>query len=410
MKAYILCRFADRSAIYNTWIDDCPIPCVVVDDCVPQWQIPSDAGIVITHMHYRWEEIHALRKMFQESSVPVLILADGILEYRNTWEHPELADGSMFQPLVGHKVACIGRGQARILESWGNPGKAEVVGLPRLDDVLNQEPAPIQSDGMFRLLVATANTPAFDEGQRETVIDSLSLIKERLSVIGKINQREVQTTWRLTDNLEQAVGLPSANEMELADRPTLAEEIDAADAVITTPSTLFLESALKQRPTAILDFHNSPHFVPAAWMINGPQHLDTILSELANPPLPKMLFQETVLHDNLQCRVPAKPRMLDLIQTMVECGKQARSLGETLQFPQRIIDDPDQDSRILRLAPDRFDKSHLVPETNVFLKHRSIRNSFGVELSQLIKRLRYFQDAVRQYGRTGTEDILKHLA
>ena len=333
-------------------------------------------------MHYRWEEIHALRKMFQESSVPVLILADGILEYRNTWEHPELADGSMFQPLVGHKVACIGRGQARILESWGNPGKAEVVGLPRLDDVLNQEPAPIQSDGMFRLLVATANTPAFDEGQRETVIDSLSLIKERLSVIGKINQREVQTTWRLTDNLEQAIGLPPANEMELADRPTLAEEIDAADAVITTPSTLFLESALKQRPTAILDFHNSPHFVPAAWMINGPQHLDTILSELANPPLPKMLFQETVLHDNLQCRVPAKPRMIDLIQTMVEYGKQARSLGETLQFPQRIIDDPDQGFSRVEAS---FDMSHLFPENKVF--QNQDRQQLQVELSQLIKRL-----------------------
>ena len=79
-------------------------------------------------------------------------------------EHPELADGSMFQPLVGHKVACIGRGQARFSNPGGIPGKAEVVGLPRLDDVLNQEPAPIQSDGMFRLLVATANTPAFDEG------------------------------------------------------------------------------------------------------------------------------------------------------------------------------------------------------------------------------------------------------
>ncbi len=186
----------------------------------------------------------------------------------------------------------------------------------------------------------------------------------------------------MTDNLEQAIGLPSANEMELADRPTLAEEIDAADAVITTPSTLFLESALKQRPTAILDFHNSPHFVPAAWMINGPQHLDTILSELANPPLPKMLFQETVLHDNLQCRAPAKPRMLDLIQTMVECGKQARSLGETLQFPQRIIDDPDQGFSRVEAS---FDMSHLFPENKVF--QNQDRQQLQVELSQLIKRL-----------------------
>ena len=34
--------------------------CVVVDEDLSSWQLPADAGIVITHMHYRWEEVHAL--------------------------------------------------------------------------------------------------------------------------------------------------------------------------------------------------------------------------------------------------------------------------------------------------------------------------------------------------------------
>ncbi len=365
-------------------MDDCAIPCVVVDDYMPEWHIPSDAGIVITHMHYRWEEIHALRKIFQETSVPVLILADGILEYRNTWEHPELADGSMFQPLIGHKIACIGRGQARILESWGNPGKAEVIGLPRLDSLLNREPPPIQSEGPFRLLVATANTPAFDQEQRETVIASLSLIKDHLAKIGQIQQREIQVTWRLTDNLEQNIGLPhhQDNELDPIDRPSLEDEIEQADAVITTPSTLYLESVLRKRPTAVLDFHNSPHFVPAAWMIHGPEHLDRTLNELAKPPLPKMLFQQTVLHDQLQCTEPAKPRMIELIRTMIQCGEAARSQGEPLKFPARIIADPDEG--FCRVESD-FNMTRLFPDNEAFQNQNL--NQLQAELSQLIKRL-----------------------
>lgn len=394
LKAYILCRFADRSPIYNTWMTDCPIPCAVVDEDLSSWQLPADAGIVITHMHYRWEEVHALRKIFQASTVPVLVLADGILEYRNTWEHPELADGSMFQPLVGHKIACIGRGQARTLESWGNVGKAEVVGLPRLDDVRQQEPAPIHREGPFRLLVATANTPAFDEAQRVTVVESLEQVKQQLSAVESIDGRTVQIRWRLTDNLEDSIGLPSLEDTEgdADERPTLAAEIDGADAVITTPSTLFLESALRQRPTAILDFHNTPHFVPAAWTIHGPQQIDATLGELANPPLPKMLFQDTSLHDNLQCREPAKPRLLKLIETMVELGRQARSRGEPLQFPQRIIDDPDQGFATVEAS---FDMAELFPDNSAFRNEDP--QKLQAELSQLMKRLETLpQDLVQK--------------
>ncbi len=70
-----------------------------------------------------------------ERGIPTLILADGILEYRNTWEHPQLPAGSLFQPVLGHKIACLGRSQARILESWHNGNRCEVTGSPRFDYV-----------------------------------------------------------------------------------------------------------------------------------------------------------------------------------------------------------------------------------------------------------------------------------
>src|SRR5688572_27537421 len=75
----------------------------------------------------------------QRLGVPVLHVVDGVLEWRNTWENPRSLSEErglpLFQPVLADKIACLGRSQARILESWGNLGRCEVVGAPRLDNL-----------------------------------------------------------------------------------------------------------------------------------------------------------------------------------------------------------------------------------------------------------------------------------
>ena len=179
LRAYILWRHARQSSIYHPWLDQLPLEYEIVDEDPSRWSVPDDAGIVISHMHYRWEEISALQKITENNRVPVLVLVDGILEYRNTWEHPDLLEGCIFQPLCGHKLACIGRGQARVIESWGNPGRCEVVGMPRLDHLNSRPKTSIRTEGPFRLLIATANTPAFTQQQRQSPVDSLQYLIDR---------------------------------------------------------------------------------------------------------------------------------------------------------------------------------------------------------------------------------------
>ncbi len=337
------------------------MPYEIVTQFPLTWSVPDDAAIVITHMHYRWEDVGALRRIMSEGKVPVLILADGILEYRNIFEHPEQGDGSLFQPIVGHKMAVLGRGQARVLESWGNIGKCEVVGSPRIDALLENPAPPVQQAGPFRLLIATANTPAFDARQREAVVESLRLIQQRFEHNKTIDDRPVEINWRLSKGLEQDLGLPEPPPKHL--RSPISGEIDASDAVIVTPSTMFLESLLKLRPTALLDFHNKPHYVPSAWMINAPKHLNQILYELARPPAAKMLFQQTVLHDQLECLTPAVPRLLQLIAEMVRIGGQQRSQNRPLEFPPRILVDPQRG--FAHVEPD-FDMARLYPKNHFF--------------------------------------------
>ena len=366
-RVYILCPFAGESSLYTSWLDRLTVPYTIEHDPAVLWEPPADAGLVVTHMHYRWEDLSVLRRLTTEHpKLPVLVLADGILEYRNVWQHPGLVAGSMFQPLMGHKIACIGRAQARILESWGNVGKCEVVGLPRLDSVVAVKNKKKPKSDKFRLLIATAQTPSFDDTQYQTVVKSLRDLQGWLNNNPKVDGREVEATWRLTAGLDQEIGLPQHDDEVDGQLPPMLDVLADADAVITTPSTVYLESVIKGLPTAILDYHNTPAYVPPAWTISAENQIGQVITELADPPLPKMMFQETTLHDNLECRSPASDRLIELIQSMIECGNKAAVSDSELEYPFRIVADP---SKGFFHVLETFEIERLFPNVETFQNH-----------------------------------------
>lgn len=359
-KVYILYRFAESTGVYEPWMKQLPMPCEIVDGFLPDWAPPADAGILITHSHYTWEDLSTLRRIYESNRVPILILCDGILEYRNTWAHPNLPDGSMFQPVMGHKLACLGRSPARILESWGNVGKCEIVGLPRLDRFFDTTPPPIQPTGTWRLLVTTAMTPAFDEKQFEITLASLRAVKQKLDSMPTIDGRPIEVNWRLTGGIAASLGLPV---VDLRQAPSLLETIDHSDAVITTPSTIYLESAIRKRPTALLDFHNCPQYVSPAWQISAESQIEAVLKELMAAPPAKMLFQATTLHDQLECRTSAQDRLIRLIESMYEIGSKAAATNSPLQFPFRILTD---EQFGMTRVPAEFDLASLFEKNTAF--------------------------------------------
>jgi len=165
-------------------------------------------------------------------------------------------------------------------------------------------------------------------------------------------------------------------------RTPLGEVLDNVDAVITTPSTIYLESLLRKRPTAILDFHNSPKYFSAAWMMGNGNQIGSVVSELASPPDHKLMFQEFVLQDQLECSSPAKPRMLKLIETMVEAGKFARANHQPIELPARILTDSQNG---FASVPADFDLSSLYSNNEAFQDRELDR--LKVELAAAIKRL-----------------------
>jgi ubiquinone/menaquinone biosynthesis C-methylase UbiE len=333
-RGVVLLTASQEHSIYRSWKDRCPFPVTSINPSGPDTELPSDALLLVTHETYA-EPARTLIRRAVAGQIPVLILADGILEYRNTWEHPQLENGAIFQPVLGHKIATIGRSQSRWLESWGNAGKCEIVGLPRLDRHCALARRQRSPGDPFRILVNTAITPYFTETHRGQVTASLRDLKAFFEKTPVLNGVRLEPVWRLTKGLDAEIGV--ASQVSDLSGHEMAVALQQADAVITTSSTAILEGMFFGVPVAVLDYGNTPPYVATAWRITAREHVAAVMAELIFPPRPKMLYQETVLHDSLECGTPAAPRLLQLITGMVECGLAARAARKPLHFPEAIL-------------------------------------------------------------------------
>lgn len=293
--------------------------------------------------------------------VATLLVMDGIQEWRNTWSRTRgTRKRPLNQPALVHKIACLGRVDARLYESWGNVGKCELVGAPRLDDLIAKQKTgrtePIR-ERPLRLLVMTARSPGFTPEETEITLQSLRDLQTELS-----QREDIQVVWRISKGLHIQLGVQ--NTYTSATGEELHELLPQMDAVITTPSTAQLEAMLLGIPVALLNYHIVPVYTPAAWEIKSEKHIRQILAELFAPPLEKMLYQETCLKDSLACQTPALPRLIQLIDEMIRIKRAHDTSGQgELVFPDRILD---QSDLFVSWPSQSFNLEALYPDHPVF--------------------------------------------
>ena len=341
----LLQHFGDRAVVESNWS--------------PAAVLAHHPDLIITFEESEPERGLCIAEMARQN-VATLLVMDGIPEWRNTWKYRAASGRPMNQPILSHKVACLGRADARLYESWGNIGKCEVVGAPRLDKLVGvnhpNQVEPIR-DRPMRLLVMTAKMPGFTPEQIATTKRSLHEIDEYLS-----RRDDVQVIWRVTQGLHKELGIK--NTFTEAIGREFHEILAQVDAVITTPSTAMLEGMLFGLPVSLLDYHNCPAYIPAAWRISSREHIEPVLDELRNPPLERMLYQEFCLHDALSCRTPALPRLVRLIEEMIEIKRDHdSSQNQSLEFPFRILDEPEEQ---ISWPSQNFDLQKLYPSHPVF--------------------------------------------
>ena len=256
----------------------------------------------------------------RSSGIPTLVLQDGILEWRCQYENPLFgASGGapQHQPVLADKIACLGAQSARVIRSWGNVGKTEVTGMPRLDHLAFRTKVPRQNPAK-RILVMTAKNPGFTDGQRAITLSSLRDVASELS-----RNPEMEVRWRTSADISRQLGV--TNQLSTFSSGDLASVIEQADLVITTPSTSMLESMFLERPVAALDYHNVPRFVPTAWTISAREHILPVISDMQRAPESKMSYQRFLLRDCLACDGPSAPRVATLIRKMVEASTKSEA-------------------------------------------------------------------------------------
>lgn len=338
---------------------------------------PGEVCVFFNEFYPRFRDACLVLK---DKGCPTLYAIDGILEWRNSWELPEHAGFCVWvmRPVLADKIACIGRSQARVLESWGNLGKCEVTGVPRFDRLLGAKPRERQANEPFRLLVLTAKCPGFTPGQIEVTKRSLVDLKQWFEANSHVAGVPIEPVWRITQGLEQEIGV----ENRLADTTgkDLAAVLASVDAVIATPSTAMLEAMLQRLPVALLDYHNCPHYVPAAWTISCQQHIGAVIGELVEPTPRRMVYQDSILHDALECHSPAMPRMVQLVEQMAAIGSKCLACGEKPAFPRRLLRDPHDGHH---LPEPHYDHSSLFPAELLFTSSgRRLGPAEAVELAE----------------------------
>jgi hypothetical protein len=300
---------------------------------------PVDLVVISDERVARWlpEAMANWRKL----GLPILHIADGICEWRNIfanpiWDRPEGPAPLLYQPILADKIACLGRAQAAIIENLGNPGKAEVVGLPRLDGVVpERRNGPVARD-RWRVCVTSARNPAFTPEQRKLFLRSMLDLKEWFAHVGAALQpRPVEAVWRLPE--EYAAKLGVANASSDTSGATIFETLRVCDALVTTPSTVALEGMLLGLPTALLDYYQTPAYLETAWHITGKENMHPLILDMLHASAGRLAFQRHALRENLECETPALPRMQRLMEAMVEMGRAARGAGRALEFPRRIL-------------------------------------------------------------------------
>ena len=300
-------------------------------DWVPEKMIQEGPDLVLCVNDWPYEVARCLDAA-REARIPSLVLQDGILEWRCQYENPLFGAGGgapQHQPVLADKIACIGSQSARQIAAWGNAGKVEVTGMPKLDTLLSRTLPARQKPGK-RLLVMTAKKPWFYPEHREVVLRSLKDLKTYLD-----NRPDIQTVWRVTKDIKTLLNVD--NTLTELSTTELAETLGQVDAVITTPSTTILESMLSNRPVAALDYFNVPRFVPTAWTISTEAHLPKTVPELLNPSASKMAFQDNCLRDCLRTEGSAAEHVADLIQKMVQVAWEQKKISGILLLPSNLL-------------------------------------------------------------------------
>lgn len=301
--------------------------------------------------------------------IPTLMFQDGTLDWiiQNLGERYAGTGGpTHFHPILTDKIAAIGFQSARLISSWNDSNKVEVVGSPILqseieDAVEYRNQRPSLKSQTYNILVTSTRQGWFCEVHRIAVVKGLFDLKSYL-----LSRDDITVCWRLSRDLAKILGVE--NDMKIKESYELVPLIKEADFVISFQSTVVVEAMLYGKPVAIIDYLNVPQYYGTGWLINHKDQIPTIVDSLIQANPNRMIFQEYQLRDILFLNSNSIDRAKLLIKEMVKF----RVENESLDFP----------SNLLSYNSPFQDVPHGYSEIDVF---PAVKKNYFIDKSDLIK-------------------------
>lgn len=191
-------------------------------------------------------------RLARRAGKPSVLLVDGVTEFSNICLNPWMG-ADYLRPAPENVVGALGGLQEAALRAMGN-GCVVRTGLPRLDGTgaLVERARGVIGPAQW-LLVATAFTPALSADARGRLLDACAMLREAAA------GRGLTVRWRLTAGLGEQLGVE-------VDRAPLHESLAGAWGVVTSASTVAVESMIAGVPTGVMHPHAWPLWVPGAWV------------------------------------------------------------------------------------------------------------------------------------------------
>ena len=288
------------------------------EDGVANISLFDGAGLVVT-IH---STLTAVEKIVKQLSgrVRTLTLQDGAIEYRSS-KHRR-SGHFRFRPLWTDYAAVFGERSKNLMVAAGNdPSRIFVTGSPRFDHYASER--PVGEPKSAQLLITMSNRPAFS---KDSLVNFYRLLAQTISCC---EQRGIDFKVRKSrgtrpggiEHIDLVAERLESNVIETYERVgdserTLFEDIRDAYAVITTPSTVSMETLAMGRRLCHLIIDAETTYTGSAWTIGRENDIDGILNELSSPPRFKMEYQEMVFRENLAYLGTSTKEVADLIRRL----------------------------------------------------------------------------------------------
>lgn len=190
------------------------------------------------------------------NNIKTMLLMDGICEFSNFINNKNICNLGLenYHPIIADSIGVVGDMAQLYFNSYGVNAVRYLP--PRVLPCRRQYN---NGNEMFDFLITTANTAYYDEHEFSVLVN---LIKK---VIETLDKNNMTYCFRVFDeNLIQELEISASTNFKSGDFGTC---VSKAKAVITTPSSIVLDSMNMGLPVATLVYRDSPLFIQSGWML-----------------------------------------------------------------------------------------------------------------------------------------------